>query len=125
MHVPACQRVARRGDRAGQCLALAGGHLDHVTSQHPQGAEQLDVERPQRGGAFGGLAGDREELWNVVRFGEVLQVEQLRRLPQLLLVEVGSFLVELLGGAHLRHRAALVPLGARTEYFPDPVADTT
>ena len=53
------------------------------------------------------------------------EVQQLGGLLQLLLVEVGGLLVELLGGAHLRQRAGLIPVGARAEQFPEPVADTT
>ena len=54
-----------------------------------------------------------------------LEVEQLRGLSQLLVVEAGGLLVELLGGAHLRHRAGLVPVGTGAEQLPEPVADTT
>ena len=69
--VPAREGVPGGSDRTGQCLALAGGHLDDVACQHPQRAEQLDVERPQPGRALGGLAGDREELRDVLRVCEV------------------------------------------------------
>ena len=125
VHVPAGERVTGGRDRAGQRLALAGGHLDDVACQHPQRAEQLDVERTQPGRAFGGLAGDREELRNVLRLGEILEVQQLGGLLQLLVVEAGGLRVELLGGADLRHRAGLVPVGAGAEQLPEPVADTT
>ena len=37
--VAAAERVAGGRDRARQRLALAGGHLDDVTGQHPQRAE--------------------------------------------------------------------------------------
>ena len=53
------------------------------------------------------------------------EVEQLRGLLQLVVVEVGGLLVGLLGGAYLRHRARLVPVGAGAEQFPEPVAYTT
>ena len=87
--------VAGGGDRTGECLAFAGGHLDDVACQHPQGALQLNVERAQAGRALGGLAGDRQELRDVGGFGQVVEVEQLRGLAQLLVVELGGLLVEL------------------------------
>ena len=39
VNVPTAQRVAGRGDRSGQRLALTGCHFDDVTGQHPQRAE--------------------------------------------------------------------------------------
>ena len=71
VHVAAADRVAGRGDRTRQRLALTGGHLHDVAGQHPQRALQLHVERPQRGGPFGGLPGDRQELRDVGGIGEV------------------------------------------------------
>ena len=97
--VPAAERVAGGGDRAGQRLALTGGHLDDVAGQHPQRTEQLDVERTQAGRPLGRLPGDRQELRDVGGFGEVVEVEQLRGLAQLLVVEVGGLLVEFGRGA--------------------------
>ncbi len=67
VYVPAREGVPGGSDRTGQCLALAGGHLDDVAGQHPQRAEQLHVEGAQPGRALGSLAGDREELRDVLR----------------------------------------------------------
>ena len=94
VNVPAGKRVAGGGDRAGQGLALTGGHFDHVAGQHAQRPEQLHVERPQPGGPFGGFPGDREELRDVVGLGEIVEVEQPGGLAQLLVVEAGGFLVD-------------------------------
>ena len=47
VHVPAGDRVSGGRDRAGQCFALTGRHLDHVAGEHAQRAQQLNVERPQ------------------------------------------------------------------------------
>ncbi len=123
--VPAREGVPGGGDRTGQRLALAGGHLDDVAGQHPQRAQQLHVERPQPGRALGRLAGDREELRDVLRVCEVFEVQQLGGLAQLLVVEVGGLVVEVGRRAHLRERAGLFPVGAGAEQLPEPVADTT
>ena len=56
------QHMADRGDGAGERLALTGGHLDDVALQEPEGALQLDVERPQVDGAVGGFPDQGEEL---------------------------------------------------------------
>ena len=125
VHAAATEGIARRRDRAGQRLAFTGGHLDDVAGQHPQRALQLDVERPQRGGALGGLAGDRQELRDVVGLGQILEIQQLRGLAQLLVVEVGGLLVKLRRGIHLRYRAGPIPFGAGAEQLPEPIADTT
>ena len=119
------ERVAGRGDRTGQGLALTGGHLDDVAGQHAQRAEQLNVERPQPGRPLGGLPGDRQELRDVLGFGEVVELEQPGRLAQLLVVEVGGLAVEFLGGGHLGQRAVLVLFGAGAEQLPEPAAETT
>ena len=107
--VPTRERVAGGGDRAGQRLALAGGHLDDIARQHPQCAEQLNVERPQPGRELGCFARDRKELRNVLRLGKVFEVQQLGGLLQLLLVEVGGLSFELLGSTHLPQRPGLIP----------------
>ena len=124
VHVPAGQRVAGGGDRAGERLALTGGHLDHVASQHAQRAQQLNVERPQPRCPLARLAGDRKELRDVFGFGEVLEVEQPGRLAQLLVVEIGGLVVVLRRGGDLRERAALVLFGAGAEQAPKPAAQT-
>ena len=77
VHVAAAERVAGRGDRARQRLALTGRHLDHVAGQHPKRALQLDVERLQRGGPLGRLAGDGQELRDVRGLGQVVEIQQL------------------------------------------------
>ena len=102
MHVAAADRVSGGGDRTGERLALTGGHLDDIAGQHAQRAEQLHVERPQRGGPFGRFPGDRQELRDVGRIGQVVEVQQLRGLAQLFVVELGGLLFELRrGGTHL------------------------
>ena len=123
--VAARQRVARGCDRTRERLALTGGHLDDIACEHAQRAEQLDVERAQPGRALGGFARDREELRDVLRLGEILEVQQLGGLAQLLVVEVGGLLVELRRGADLRERAGLIPVCTGAEQLPEPVADTT
>ena len=90
----AAERVPGGRDRAGQRLALTGGHLDDVAGQHPQRAEKLDVEGSQAGVSLGRFAGDREELWDVFGVREVLEFKQLRSLAQLLVVEIGGLFVE-------------------------------
>ena len=90
MHVPAGQRVAGGRDRTGQRLALTGGHLDDVAGEHPQRAQQLDVEGTECGGPFRRLPGDGEELADVARVGEVVEQQQLGGLLQLLVVEVAG-----------------------------------
>ena len=123
VHIAAADRVPGRRDRTGQRLTLAGGHLDDVTGQHAQRAEQLHVERAQRGGAFGRFPGYCQKLRDVRRFGQVLEAQQLCGLAQLLIVELGGLLVELRRGAHPRHRAVLILVGAGAEQLPEPVAD--
>ena len=103
VHAAARDGVPGGGDRAGQGLALAGGHLDDVARQHPQRAEQLNVERAQRRsrarrprGRSRGTAGcpsTRRGLRGCSSFGGLLQ---------LLVVEVGGLVVEVGRGAHLR-----------------------
>ena len=93
VNVPTAQRVAGRGDRSGQRLALTGCHFDDVAGQHPQRPEQLHVERPEPGGPFGGFPRDGEELRDVVGLGQVVEVEQAGGFAQLLVVEPGGFLV--------------------------------
>jgi hypothetical protein len=124
VYMPPRKGVAGGCDRAGERLALAGGHLDDISRQHPESAEQLHVERSQAGRALGGLAGDREELRDVGGLREVLEVQQLGGLLQLLLVEVGGLVVEVLGCPHLRERAGLIPVGTGAEQLPEPVAGT-
>ena len=125
VHVAAADRIARRGDRTRQRLALTRGHLHDVACQHPQRALQLYVERPQRGGPFGGFSGDRQELRDVGGIGEAAELQQLGGLQQLLVVEIGGLLVELRGAVDLGHRTCLIPVGARPEHPPEPIADTT
>ena len=60
-----------------------------------------------------------------VGIGEVVQIQQLGRLAQLLVVEVGGFVVEVRRVAHLRHRVRLVLVGAGPEHPPESIADTT
>jgi len=125
VHVAPAARVAGRRDRTRQRLTFTSRHLNHVAGQHPLRAMQLDVERLQRGGPLGRLAGDRQELRDVRRFGQIVEVQQLRGLAQLLVVKVGGLLVELRRVAHLRHRPGLILVGAGAEQLPEPVADTT
>ena len=124
MHVAAAERVAGRGDRARQRLALAGGHLDDVAGQHAQRAQQLNVERPQlvaRSEASRAMARN----WGMSRrLGKLVEFQQLGRLAQLLVVERGGLVVELGRGAHLRHRARLILVGAGAEQLPESIADT-
>ena len=85
LHRPAGQRVPGRGQRAGQRLALAGGHLGHVPVEHDQRAEQLHVERAFAQRAASRLAPDRAELGVVA--GVAGQAGQVR------VSHVGEFLL--------------------------------
>src|SRR5690606_19272555 len=125
VHAATGDRVAGGGDRSGQRLALTGGHLDHVAGQHPQRGQQLDVERPHLAGPFGGHPGDRQELRDVGRVGQILQLQEFDSLLQLVGVQRGGLLVELLGGSHLAHGPVEFPVGAGAEQLPEPVTDTT
>ena len=118
VHVATGQRIPGGRDGPRQRLAFTGGHLDDVTGEHPQCAEQLDIERAQAGGALGGLAGYREELRDVLRIGQVLELQQRGRLAHLLVAEVGGLGGELLGGAHLVHGPVVVLFGAGAEHLP-------
>ena len=76
MHIAAAERVAGCRDRAGQRLAFAGGHLHHITVEHPQRPQQLHVERTQAGGALRRFPGQGQELRNVGRLGQILKLEE-------------------------------------------------
>ena len=115
VHVAAGQRIARRGDGAGQRLALSGGHLHDVAGHHPQRTEQLDIERTEPGHPVGGLTGDRQELRHVGGLGEIAEFEELGRLGELRVVEALGLLVELRRRLHLGHRLRLHLVGARAQ----------
>ena len=114
--------VPRRGDRTGECFSLTGAHLDDVPGHHPQRAEQLDVEGAQAGGPLGRHPSDGQELRGVGRGGEVREVQQPGRLGQLLTVETGSLVGELLRRRHLRHRMRRDLFVGRAEQSPESPA---
>ena len=124
MDIAAGQRVTGGGDRPGECLTLAGTHLNDVAGHHAQRPEQLDVEGTQAGGALGGLASNGQELRGVGRLGEILKVQQPGRLGQLLGIEALCFLGELRGRRDLRHRMRFDLFIGRTEQSPESSAQT-
>ena len=122
VHVPPGERVSGGRDRAGEGFALTGGHLDHVAGQHAQGAEQLHVKWPEPGRPFRRFPGDREELRDVLGLREIVEVEQAGRLAQLLVAEVGGFLVVLRRGGDVREGPASVLFRAGAEQSPESAA---
>ena len=114
MHALAAQREACPGQRTGQRLALAGGHLDHVALQQAQCALQLDVEGAHPDGAVGDLAQAGQQLWRVIAVvagaGDEIGVRQFLQLR----LECG-------GARHQRHAALLVAALLAPEGLPKPV----
>ena len=75
MHAATGEGVAGCGDRTGQGLALARGHLDDVACQHPQRGLQLYIDGAQRCRALSCLAVYRDELGYVGGVGQVFELK--------------------------------------------------
>ncbi len=122
VHVPAGQRITGGRDRPGKGFALTGGHLDHVSGEHAQRAKQLHIKWSQPGPPLGGFPGNREKLRDIGGLREVVEVEQACRLTQLLVGQIGSFLVVFCRSGYIRQGAAPVLFGAGAEQSPESAA---
>ena len=126
VHVPARERVAGGGDRAGQAScprrwpsrSTSPASMRSAPSSCTSNGRSVVV----RSAASRAIARNCGMSADSARSSRSSSWAALRSCSS---SRLGGLLVELLGGAHLRHRAGLVPVGAGAEKLPEPVADTT